>query len=202
VTTLATQMMVVLFLLFFMLASGDLFKRKLMAIAGDRLSQQKDALRTIEEIDRQIRAYLGVLLVSNLLVGIGVWTVFQVLGVSHAGLWGVAAGVLHTAPYFGPALVAGASLVAAYVQFTSWPMALLVAGSTIAVATLVGTLFATWLASRTARMNTTASFIGLLFFGWLWGLWGVLLAIPILAIVKTICDRNDDWKAVSELLGR
>jgi predicted PurR-regulated permease PerM len=202
VMTAATQTMVVLFLLFFMLASGDLFKRKLIALAGNRLSEQKDALRTIEEIDRQIRAYLGVLLIANILVGVGVWIVFEVLGVSHAGLWGVAAGVLHTAPYFGPALVAAASLVAAFVQFGNWSTAFLVAGSTIAVATLVGMLFATWLASRTARMNATASFVGLLFFGWLWGLWGVLLAIPILAIVKTICDRSDAWKNVSELLGR
>jgi predicted PurR-regulated permease PerM len=49
-------------------------------------------------------------------------------------------------------------------------------------------------------MNTTATFVGLLFFGWIWGLWGVLLAIPILAIVKTICDYKEEWKPVGELL--
>ena len=72
----------------------------------------------------------------------------------------------------------------------------------ISSATVVGMVFATWLASRTTRMNATASFVGLLFFGWIWDFWGVLLAIPILAIVKTICDYNDDWKPVAELLGR
>jgi predicted PurR-regulated permease PerM len=51
-------------------------------------------------------------------------------------------------------------------------------------------------------MNATATFIGLLFFGWIWGLWGVLLAIPLIAITKTICEANEDWKAVAELLGR
>jgi predicted PurR-regulated permease PerM len=120
----------------------------------------------------------------------------------YPGLWGFAAGVFHTAPYFGPALVAGASLVAAFVQFGEWPMAFMVAGSTIGIATVVGMLFATWLASKTTDMNTTASFVGILFFGWIWDLWGVLLAIPILAIVKTIADRNDEMKPVSELLGR
>ena len=197
----SSQVMVVLFMVFFMLASGDLFKRKIMAIAGDRLSEQKDALRTIDEIERQIRAYLGVLLIGNILVGIGVWLAFRWLDMEYAGLWGVAAGVLHTAPYFGPAIVAAASLIAAFVQFGDWTTAFVVAGSTIVVATLVGMVFSTWLASRTSRMNATAAFVGILFFGWMWNLWGVLLAIPILAIIKTICDRNPEWKVVSELLG-
>ncbi len=51
-------------------------------------------------------------------------------------------------------------------------------------------------------MNTTATFVGLLFFGWIWGLWGLLLGIPILGMVKAICDHNEDWKPVAELLGR
>jgi predicted PurR-regulated permease PerM len=51
-------------------------------------------------------------------------------------------------------------------------------------------------------MNTTATFIGLLFFGWLWGFWGILLAIPILSVAKVVCEANEDWKPVAELLGR
>ena len=202
VMTAAAQLMVVLFLVFFMLASGDLFKRKLIAIAGERLKARKDALAVIEEIDAQIRRYLGVLLISNLLVGLGTWAVFKALGLEYAGLWGLAAGIVHTAPYFGPALIAGASLLAAFLQFADWATALLIAASSIAVSIVVGMLFATWLASRQTRMNATATFVGLLFFGWIWDFWGLLLAIPILAIVKTICDHNDDWKPVAELLGR
>jgi len=202
ISKVATQLMVVLFLVFFILASGDLFRRKLVSIAGDRLSQQKDALRVIDEIDTQIRRYLGVLLIANVLVGLGTWAAFHALGMKYAGLWGLVTGVVHTVPYFGPALLAAASFFAAFLQFGEWTKALVVAGSTVAIATLVGMVFATWLASRTTRMNATASFIGILFFGWLWNFWGVLLAIPLLAIVKTICDHNEDWKPVAELLGR
>jgi predicted PurR-regulated permease PerM len=126
----------------------------------------------------------------------------RLLGVEYAELWGVAARVLHTAPYFGPTLVAAGSLVAAFLQFNDWPKAFVAAASTLGVAALVGMLFTTWLASRSTRMNTTAAFVGLLFFGWLWGLWGVLLAIPLLAIVKTVCEHNDDWKPLAELLGQ
>jgi predicted PurR-regulated permease PerM len=88
------------------------------------------------------------------------------------------------------------------VQFGDWGQALLVAGSSVVVATLVGNIFSTWLAAKQTRMNATATFVGLLFFAWIWGFWGLLLGIPILAIVKTICDHHDEWKPVSELLGQ
>ncbi len=193
------QMMVVVFLVFFMLASGDLFKRKLLTIAAE-YNKKRFTLQVIEEIDAQVRRYLAVLLVSNVLVGIGTWLAFTALGVKYAALWGVVAGILHTAPYFGPSLVAVGSLVVSFVQFEEWGKAFLASGSSIVVATLVGSIFTTWLASRQTRMNTTASFIGLLFFGWIWGFWGILLGIPLIAIVKTICDHNEDWKPLAELL--
>ncbi|HEX3098907.1 MAG TPA: AI-2E family transporter [Usitatibacter sp.] len=201
-TVAATQVTVVFFLVFFMLASGNLFKKKLVLLSGDRLAQRKFTVQVIDEIDQQVRRYLLVMLLANTLVGLGTWGVFALNGLEYAGLWGLVAAVLHTIPYFGPALIAIGSFIVALVQFGEWQRALVVAASSIAVATLVGTLFATWLASRETRMNTTASFVGLLFFGWIWGLWGLLLGIPILAIVKTVCDHNEDWKVVGELLGR
>ena len=195
------QVMVVFFLVFFMLASGDLFKRKLIGIAAER-GKKRFTAQMLEEIDAQVRRYLAVVVISNVLVGIGVWLAFRALGVNYAGLWGLIAGALHTAPYFGPALVATASLVAAFVQFGDWTRALAASGATIAITTLVGMVFTTWLASRQTQMNTTAAFIGLLFFGWIWGFWGILLGIPLLAVVKTVCDHNEDWKPIAELLGR
>ena len=121
---------------------------------------------------------------------------------THERNQGVGAAIVHTAPYFGPTIIAVGSLVAGFLQFGSWSHALAVAGATIAVATLIGSIFATWLAGRQSQMNTTATFIGLLFFGWIWGLWGILLGIPLLAIVKTICDRKEEWRPVAELLSR
>lgn len=202
VMVVATQVTVVLFLVFFMLASGNLFKKKLVLLSGERLAERKFTVQVIDEIDTQVRRYLLVMLVANTLVGLGTWGVFALNGLEYAGIWGLVAAVLHTIPYFGPALIAIGSFIVALIQFGEWQRALLAAGSSVAVAAIVGSLFATWLASRQTRMNTTAAFIGLLFFGWIWGLWGVLLGIPILAIVKTVCDHNEDWKPVGELLGR
>jgi predicted PurR-regulated permease PerM len=195
-----TQTMAVVFLVFFMLASGDMFKRKIVRIVGETLSEKKITVQAIDEIDLQIKRYLGVVVVSNVLVGLGTWLSFTLIGVEYAGLWGVVAAVLHTAPYFGPAIIAVASLFAAFLQFGNWSHALLASGATLAVATLVGSVFATWLSARQTRMNTTATFIGLLFFGWIWGLWGILLGIPLLAIVKTICERTEGWQGLAELL--
>jgi predicted PurR-regulated permease PerM len=198
----ATQVMAVIFLVFFMLAAGDLFKRKIVKIAGTTLSEKKITVEMIDEIDRQIRRYLGVMLVANVLVGLGTWAVFKAMGLNYPEMWGMAAGILHTAPYFGPALIAIGALVAGFMQFNSWPYAFSIAGATIVVATLVGSVFQTWLASRESQMNTTATFVGLLFFAWIWGFWGVLIGIPLLAIVKTVCEHNEDWKPVAELLSR
>ena len=197
-----TQIVAVVFLVFFMLASGDMFKRKVVRMFGDTLTEKKITLQMIDEIDGQIRRYLGVLVVSNVLVGVGTWIVFRILGVNYPELWGLAAGIIHTAPYFGPAVIAVGSLLAGFLQFNNWPQALLVAGSTLVVATLVGSVFATWLSAKQTRMNTTATFVGLLFFGWIWGLWGILLGIPLLAMVKAICERNEAWDRVAELLRR
>lgn len=198
----ATQSMAVVFLVFFMLASGDMFKRKIVRIVGETLTEKKITVQAIDEIDLQIKRYLGVVVVSNVLVGIGTWILFSIIGMEYAGLWGVVAAILHTAPYFGPAIIAVASLLAAFLQFGDWSHALLASGATLAVATLVGSVFATWLSARQTRMNTTATFIGLLFFGWIWGLWGILLGIPLLAIVKAICERTEGWQGLAELLSQ
>lgn len=202
VVVAGSQTIAVIFLVFFMLASGDLFKRKLVKVFGETLSEKKITVQTIDEIDQQIRRYLGVLVLSNAMVGVGTWVAFTLMGVNYPELWAVASAILHTAPYFGPAIIAAGSLLAGFLQFQDWSDALLVSGATILIATLVGSVFATWLSARQTRMNTTATFVGLLFFGWIWGLWGILLGIPLLAIVKAVCERSEDWQGVAELLGR
>jgi predicted PurR-regulated permease PerM len=142
-----SQVVVVIFLVFFMLASGNLFKKKIVILSGEKLTQRKLTVEMLDEIDLQVRRYLLVLLLSNLLVGVGTWLVFHYAGLEYAGLWGLIAAVLHTIPYFGSALVAAGSLVVAGVQFEDWSKAFVVAGSSVIVATLVGNIFATWLAS-------------------------------------------------------
>lgn len=196
------QAPIVLLLTYFLLASGAHFRRKLVQLVGPSLSRKKDAVRILEEVDVQIQRYLLTMLVSNVLVGVGTWLAFEALGIEQAGVWGVVAGVLHFVPYLGPASVAFAAGTAGFLQFGSLLHALAAAGLSLLVAGAVGLGFATWLQSRFARVNAAVLFIALLFFGWLWGVWGLLLGGPLVAIAKVICDRVESLKPVGELLGR
>lgn len=196
------QTPIVILLAYFLLASGDHFRRKLLQFVGSSLSRKKDTLRILEEIDVQVQRYLFVTLASNALIAVCTWFAFWMMGVEEPGIWGVFAGVLHFIPYLGPVLVAIATGVAGFLQFGTLAQALAVAGVSLVVASTIGLVLATWLQSRFARVNAAVLFIALLFFGWLWGLAGLLLGAPLLAIAKVICDRVDALKPAGELLGR
>ena len=194
------QTPIVLLLTYFLLASGTHFRRKLMGLVGP--SRRKDAVQILEEIDVQVQRYLLATLVSNILVAVATWLAFEALGMEHAGAWGVAAGLLHFVPYLGPGLIAIASGVAGFLQFGSLLNGLAVAGASLLVAGAIGMVFTTWLQSRFGSVNAAVLFIALLFFGWLWGVWGLLLGAPLVVIAKVICDRVESLKPVGELLGR
>jgi predicted PurR-regulated permease PerM len=200
--TVLAQTPIVLLLAYFLLASGDHFRRKLVGFVGPSLSRKKDTVRILDEIDAQIQRYLFSTLISNVLIAVGTWLAFEALGVEHAAVWGVAAGVLHFIPYLGPVLIALASGMAGFLQFGELPVALAVAGASLVVSGMIGFLFTTWLQSRFAGMNAAVLFIALLFFGWLWGVWGLLLGAPLVAIAKVVCDRVESLRPLGELLGR
>jgi predicted PurR-regulated permease PerM len=198
----AGQAPIVLLLAYFLLASGEHFRRKVVKFVGPSLSRKKDALRMLEEVDKQIQLYMLAMLISNVLLAIGTWLAFLAMGMEHAGMWGVAAGVLHFIPYLGPVLIAFASGMAGFLQFDSLLVGLAVGGVSLLVSGVVGFGFMTWLQSRFARVNAAVLFIALLFFGWLWGVWGLLLGAPIVAIIKVVSDRVGPLHPVGELLGR
>ncbi|WP_425514473.1 AI-2E family transporter [Collimonas antrihumi] len=195
------QVLMVVFLVFFLLLSGDTFKRKLVKLTGPSLANKKIAVNILLEINTSIQNYMFMLLVTNALLATMMWVVFRWVGLENAGAWAVAGGFLHIIPYFGPLLIAVATGLTAFMQFQSFSMMLLVSASTLAIATLIGTFVTTWMTGRIAKMNAAAVFIGLLFWGWLWGIWGLLLGIPIIVIVKVIAKRVDGMHAVAELLG-
>ncbi|MES1982539.1 MAG: AI-2E family transporter [Pseudomonadota bacterium] len=199
--TVLGQMPIVLLITYFLLASGSHFRRKLVTFVGPSLSRKKDAVQILDQIDAQIQRYMLVTLVSNALVALFTWAAFALLGMEHAGVWGAAAGVLHFIPYLGPALIALSSGVAAFMQFGSMLQAFFVVAASVLVSAAIGLGFTTWLQSRTASVNAAVLFIVLLFFGWLWGGWGLLLGAPLLAIAKVICARVDALKRVGQLLG-
>jgi len=194
------ETVMLLLLVIFLLLSGDTFKRKLMRISGPSLSKRKITVAILDDIDRSIQNYMLTLLFANTLLGLLTWIAFRWIGLDNAGAWAVAAGVLHFIPYLGPALTAIATGMAGFLQFESLSMALLVAVSSLVIATLVGMVLLTWMSGKMSKMNTTAVFVALLFWGWLWGVWGLLFAIPIMGMVKVFAERVEDLQPLAELL--
>jgi predicted PurR-regulated permease PerM len=140
------------------------------------------------------------LLVANVLLALLTWTAFSWIGLDNAGGWAIAAGVLHVIPYLGPTLIAVATGMAGFMQFDSFWMALMVSGSSLAIAIFVGIFVVTWMTGKISKMNPVAVFVSLLFWGWLWGVWGLLLAIPIIGIVKVVSQHIKELQPLAELL--
>jgi predicted PurR-regulated permease PerM len=197
----AGQAMLVVFFVFFLLASGDLFKRKLVRLVGPSLEKKKITVQILDDINTQIARFLLVRLVTSVVVGIATWIAFRMIGLEQAGVWGIAAGVFNSIPYFGPVIVAAGTAVVAFLQFGTIEMTLYASGISLVITAFEGWLLTPWLTSRTARTNEIAMFIGLIFWSFIWGIWGTLLAVPMLVAVKAYCDRIEDLKPIGELLG-
>ena len=197
----AGQAVVVVFIAFFLLASGSSFRRKMVKIAGPTFAQKRITVQLLDEISEQIHRFMLVQVFVSVLVGLATGLAFYAVGLEHAAVWGVVAFVLNFVPYLGTvALTAGSGLMA-FVQFGSLDMVLLVAGLGVLIHAVSGNLLTPWLTSRTSRINALTVFVGVLAFGWLWGMWGLQLGVPILTTIKAICDRVDGLKAIGELMG-
>jgi predicted PurR-regulated permease PerM len=195
------QVLAVLFIAFFLLTSGDAFRRKMVKLAGPTFGQKRVTLQALDEIDTQIQRYLMVQVFTSALVGVATWLAFLALGVEHAAVWGAASFLLNFIPYVGSMVVGGAAVLMGYVQFSSFEMALAMAATVVLIQSVEGYLLTPWLTGRASRMNPVAVFVGVLAWGWLWGLAGLFLGVPILVAIKTVCERVEGLHAVGELLG-
>ena len=123
------------------------------------------------------------------------------MGLQQAALWGLLAGIFNSIPYYGPLLVTGGLTLVGFLQFGTIGMTIAVAGVSLLITTLEGSLLTPMLIGRAAAMNQVAVFVGLLFWSWIWGVWGMLLAIPMMMVIKVICDHVEPLQPVGHLLG-
>jgi len=196
-----SQATMVVFLVFFLLLAGDTFKRKLVKLTGPSLTQKKVTVHILEDINTSIQNYMFMLLVTNVLLALLMWIALRFIGLENAGAWAIFAGVAHVMPYFGPLLITSATGLVAFLQFESLRMVILVAGASLAIATLVGMVVTTWMTGKIAKMNPAAVFVSLLFWGWLWGMWGLLLGVPVVVVIKVVAERVEGMEIIAELLG-
>lgn len=195
------QIGMVALITFFLMASGDSFRLKLVKAAGPALSKKKITLQALNQINHQIQRYMLVQLFTSVLVGLATWLSFLAIGMENAAVWGITAGVLDLIPFFGNVVITTGSALVSFLQFGSLEMALVVGGISLVIHVIEAFLLTPWMTSRANKMNPVAIFVGVFAWGWLWGVWGLLLGVPILVVIKAICDRVDDLKPVGEFLG-
>jgi len=195
------QFALVLFLVYFFLATGDLYKRKLVKIAGPTLTEKKLTVQILDEINRQIENFMRVQVLTSVLVAIATSGMLWWFGMQQYVVWGLLAGIFNSIPYLGPLVVTGGLGLVAFMQFDSVEKTLVICGGAFLITTLEGFLLTPSLMSRASRINSAAIFTGLLFWSWVWGVWGTILAVPMLMMIKAVCDHIEDLQPIGELLG-
>ena len=197
---LAGDLTLIFFIAFFVLAGGQPLAARFLGLWGERPGLRLRAEHVALECVRQIRIYSGVLLVTNTVVGIAVWAAFSVAGLPDAAGWGVTAAVLHVVPYLGMALLTGLGAAETFLVHGTFGAALGMAGLLVLVSTLISTVVTAWLQSRAAKMNAAAVFIGVVFWGALWGVWGLLLGPALVVLLKVVAEHSRPGKRLAHLM--
>jgi predicted PurR-regulated permease PerM len=195
------QFVMILFLVYFLLVTGDLYKRKLVKIAGPTLSKKRVTVQILDEINQQIENFIKVQMVTCTIVAIATGTALWWFGVQNFVMWGLIAGLFNSIPYVGPVTVTIGLGVITFMQFDDLVKSTYVCAVTLAITSIEGYLVTPALMGRAAQMNPVAIFVGLLFWTWVWGIWGTILAVPMLMMFKAICDHVEDLQPIGELLG-
>jgi len=201
IVSLLGSAVMVLFLAYFLLLTDDLFKRKLVELAGSTLKTKKVTVEVLRDIALQIEAFILVQVFTSTVVGVATWLALWWFGLDNAPVWGLFAGLLNSVPYFGPLIVTGGLTVVAYVQFGTLERTAAITGIALLITTLEGWILTPMLMGKVAQINTVAIFAGLVFWSWMWGIWGLLLAVPLLMVIKSVCDRIDSLQPIGKLLG-
>jgi predicted PurR-regulated permease PerM len=188
---------VIVFLLYFLLFSGDHFKHRFLELAG---GSRRVTAEVLGDINDQIRRFLLVTAFTSAVVGVGTWGVLVMMNVRQAVIWGVTAGVFNSIPYFGPVIVTGGLFVIGLLQFGAPVTALKVSAASLAITSLEGWVLTPLLLGKAERMHVVVVFLGVLLWTWLWGAWGTVLAVPMMVVVKSICDHVEPLNPVGRLM--
>lgn len=187
-------------LLYFLLASGDLFLLKLVRVLP-RLEDKKIAVAIVREVRHDISRYLLTITLINAGLGLAVGIAMSWLGMPNPVLWGVMTGCFNFIPYLGAVSSAIILTLVALLTFDGLDRALLVPSMFMGLTTLEGFFVTPMIVGQRLTLNPVAIFIWLTFWGWLWGVPGMLLAVPLLATLKIVCDHIRPLNPVGEFLG-
>jgi predicted PurR-regulated permease PerM len=190
---------VMLALLYFLMASGDLFLRKLVNVLP-RFEDKKRAVEISRQIERDVSHYLLTVTLINAGFGTVLGIALFFVGMPNPVLWGVMAAILNFIPYLGAIVGMGILTLVAFLTFDSLPAVLLAPGVYFALNMIEEYLVLPMIMSHRLTLNPVVVFVWLIFWGWLWGIPGALLAVPLLAIFKIVCQSIEPLAPVVEFL--
>lgn len=197
--SLLGNVLTVLFLVYFLLLAGNHFGERM--IEATRSGEDRKVIAgVIRDANEQIQRFLLVRLATSAIVALATWAYLAWLDTPQALVWAMLAGAFNSIPYFGPVIVSGGLLVVGLAQNSDLTRAGQMAGGALAITSLEGWLLTPPLLGKTASMNATIIFLGLLLFTWLWGAWGALLAMPMLVVLKSVADRVPSLAMLSRLM--
>jgi predicted PurR-regulated permease PerM len=199
-TDLLSGAVVMFVLLYFLLASGDLFLRKLIRVLP-RLEDKRRAVDIARQVEEEISAYLSTVTMINLGLGAAVAVSFALIGVPNPFLWGAMVAVVNFVPYLGPAIDYGVFIMVGVLTFNTLPRMLLPAGIFLVLNLIEAYLLTPLILGRRLTLNPVVVFLGLTFWGWMWGVAGAILAVPIIVVFKIFCDRIEPLAPIGEFLG-
>ncbi|HET7793551.1 MAG TPA: AI-2E family transporter [Rhizobacter sp.] len=197
---LAGQLSIIFLVAFFVLMGGKPLTERFLGLWEQRADVHARAQTALLECARQVRIYAGVLLVANTLIGLSVWVVFSLTGLPDAAGWGVTAAVLHVIPYLGMAVLTGLGAAETFLAHGTMGAALGMALFVVTLSTLIGTVVTAWLQGRAAKMSSAAVFIGLVFWGALWGLWGLFLGPALVVVMKVVLEHTPSGARLARLM--
>ncbi len=192
---------IMLVLLFFLLASGDEFLRKVVRIAPS-LRDKRRVVEAAREIQQQVSLYLGTITFINAGVALAVTIAMYLLDMPNPILWGVLTGALNFIPYLGVAISIVIVGFVSALSFDSVGQILLPPLAIFAINVVEGQFLTPIITGRRLALSPVAIFITLVTLGWLWGLIGVLIAVPVIATVKLVCEQVEPLEGIAVLLGR
>jgi predicted PurR-regulated permease PerM len=192
--------LIMFILLYFLLASGDMFLRKLIRVMPS-LADKKRAVEIARQIETEISAYLSMITLINVLLGLAVWGLMSLIGVPNPLLWGVLATFTNYIPYLGAIVMIGVLAMVGFITFDDIGRALLAPGAFIGLNILESYILTPLILGRRLTLNPVVIFLGLTFWGWLWGITGAVLAVPIMVVLKIFCDHSETLASVGEFMG-
>lgn len=199
-TELVAGGIVMFILLFFLLASGDLFLRKLIRVLPS-LADKRRAVEIARQIETDISSYLVTITAINLTLGLAVWGILSFLGVPNPLLWGVLAMITNYIPYLGAIVMIAVLAMVGFLTFENTTQAMMVPLSFVGLNLLESYLVTPLVLGHRLTLNPVVIFLGLTFWGWLWGITGALLAVPIMVVLKIFCDHTEPLRPIGEFLG-